>query len=134
MSKCRETADVAASAGQVGDINTWTAANTFEDIRGNTDTSGSKTGSVTPDLATYRNLVWSLTGNITVANPTTEQIGQSGFMTFRQDATGGRTISWGTDYENVPTISTTLSTDSTVSYVVLASGRILLGSPILEHV
>ena len=91
------------------------------------------TGSTTLDFATYQNFVLTLTGNVTLANPTTEAVGQSGFIVMVQDATGGRTVSLGTDYETAGgsglTISSAASTTDIVPYIVAASGRILLGAP-----
>ncbi len=107
---------------------TFTAAQ-----RGSTDTDTTNTGSVTLDFAANQNFVLTLTGNVTLANPTTETVGQSGFIVFIQDSTGGRTISLGTDYETAGaaglTLSTAASTTDIVPYVVAATGRILLGTP-----
>ena len=101
-----------------------------------TDTSGSHTGSQTPDFDTYQNFVWTLTGNTTLANPTTEKVGQTGFFVFVQDATGSRVLSLGTDYETAGgagiTLTTTANAVDIVPYVVKASGSILLGTPQLE--
>ena len=98
-----------------------------------TDTDTSNTGSVTLDFGANQNFVLTLTGNVTLANPTTEQVGQSGFITFIQDGTGGRTVSLGTDYETAAgaglTLSSAASTTDIVPYIVAASGRILLGAP-----
>lgn len=98
-----------------------------------TDTSGSHTGSQTPDFDTYQNFVWTLTGNTTLANPTTEKTGQTGFFIFIQDGTGSRTLSLGTDYETAGgagiTLSTAASAVDIVPYVVQSSGNILLGAP-----
>lgn len=98
-----------------------------------TDTDTSNTGSVTLDFAANQNFVLTLTGNVTLANPTTEQVGQSGFIVFIQDATGSRTVSLGTDYETAGgaglTLSTAASATDVVPYIVAASGRILLGAP-----
>ena len=98
-----------------------------------TDTDTSNTGSVTLDFAANQNFVLTLTGNVTLANPTTEQVGQSGFIVFIQDGTGGRTVSLGTDYETAGgaglTLSSAASTTDVVPYIVAASGRILLGTP-----
>lgn len=108
--------------------NTFTAAQ-----RGSTDTDTSNTGSVTLDFDTNQNFVLTLTGNVTLANPSTESVGQSGFIVFIQDGTGGRTVSLGTDYETAGgaglTLSSAASTTDIVPYVVAASGRILLGAP-----
>jgi hypothetical protein len=98
-----------------------------------TDTDTTNTGSVTLDFQTNQNFVLTLTGNVTLDNPTTEQVGQSGFIVFIQDGTGGRTVSLGTDYETAGgaglTLSSAPSTTDIVPYVVAASGRILLGTP-----
>jgi hypothetical protein len=99
---------------------------------GDTETA-SKTGSVTPDMDTYQNFVWTLTGNVTLGNPTDEAVGQSGFFVFIQDGTGSRTVSLGTDYETAGgaglTLSSTASATDVVPYIVAASGRIILGAP-----
>jgi hypothetical protein len=101
--------------------------------QGSTDTDTSNTGSVTLNFSTNQNFVLTLTGNVTLANPTTETVGQSGFITFIQDGTGSRTVSLGTDYETAGgaglTLTSTASATDIVPYVVVASGRILLGSP-----
>ena len=101
--------------------------------RGSTDTDTSNTGSVTLDFDTNQNFVLTLTGNVTLANPSTESVGQSGFIVLIQDGTGGRTVSLGTDYETAGgaglTLSSAASTTDIVPYVVAASGRILLGAP-----
>jgi hypothetical protein len=91
------------------------------------------TGSTTLDFSANQNFVLTLTGNVTLANPTTEQVGQSGFIVFIQDGTGGRTLSLGTDYETAGgaglTLSSAASATDIVPYIVAASGRILLGAP-----
>tara|TARA_R100001594_G_C4048185_1_gene264526 strand:- start:2260 stop:2913 length:654 start_codon:yes stop_codon:yes gene_type:complete len=102
-------------------------------LQGNTLTDTSNSGSVTLDFDTYQNFVLTLTGNVTLANPSTEAVGQSGFMVLIQDGTGSRTLSLGTDYETAAgggiTLSTTASARDIVPYVVSASGSILLGAP-----
>jgi hypothetical protein len=98
-----------------------------------TDTDATNTGNITLDFGANQNFVLTLTGNVTLDNPTTEQVGQSGFIVFIQDGTGGRTVSLGTDYETAGgaglTLSSTASATDIVPYVVAASGRILLGAP-----
>lgn len=98
-----------------------------------TDTDTSNTGSVTLDFQTNQNFVLTLTGNVTLANPSTEQTGQSGFIIFIQDGTGSRTVSLGTDYETAGAAGLTLSSAASsvdiVPYVVQSSGNILLGKP-----
>ena len=118
-----------ADSGAVDVVGTLTAARGV----GDTNTDATNTGSVTLDFSTHQNHVLTLTGAVTLANPTTETVGQSGFIVFIQDATGGRTVSLGTDYETAGgaglTLSTAASATDIVPYVVAASGRILLGTP-----
>ena len=98
-----------------------------------TDTDTSNTGTVTLDFQANQNFVLTLTGNVTLANPSTEQTGQSGFIIFIQDGTGSRTVSLGTDYETAGasglTLSTAASSVDIVPYVVQSAGNILLGKP-----
>ena len=98
-----------------------------------TDTDTTNTGSVTLDFAANQNFVLTLTGNVTLANPSTDQVGQSGFIAFIQDGTGSRTVSLGTDYETAAaaglTLTSTASATDLVPYLVVASNRILLGTP-----
>ena len=102
-------------------------------VIGATDTDTSNTGSVTLDFDANQNFVLTLTGNVTLANPSTEKVGQSGFIVLIQDGTGSRTLSLGTDYETAGgsgiTLSTAASATDIVPYVVAASNRILLGAP-----
>jgi prepilin-type processing-associated H-X9-DG protein len=98
-----------------------------------TDTDTSNTGSVTLNFAEHQNFVLTFTGNVTLANPTTETVGQSGFIACIQDGTGSRTLSLGTDYETAGgagiTLSTAASATDLIPYVVIAANRILLGAP-----
>ena len=98
-----------------------------------TDTDTSNTGTVDLDFAAKQNFVLTLTGNITSLTASNEQVGQSGFIVFIQDGTGGRTVSLHGDYETAGgtgiTLSSAASATDIVPYVVAASSRILLGTP-----
>ena len=100
---------------------------------GSTLTDTSNSGSITLDFDTYQNFVLTATGNITLANPSTESVGQSGIIVLIQDGTGSRTLSLGTDYETAGgsglTISTAASAVDVIPYFVKASGSIQLGAP-----
>ena len=100
---------------------------------GKTDTDTSNTGSVTLDFDANQNFVLTLTGDVTLANPSTEKVGQSGFIAFIQDGTGSRTLTLGTDYESAGgsgiTLTTTASATDLVPYVIIAANRVLLGTP-----
>ena len=94
---------------------------------GSTQTANA-TGSTTLDFATYQNFVLTLTGNVTLANPTTEAVGQSGFIVLIQDATGGRTVSLGSDFLTANGAGIALSSAASgidiVPYVVSSSNKI----------
>ena len=97
-----------------------------------TDTDTSNTGSVTLDFKTNQNFVLTFTGNVTLANPSTETAGQSGVIVCIQDGTGSRTLSLGTDYETAGGAGITLSTAANavdvIPYFVKAAGSIQLGA------
>ena len=102
-------------------------------VTAKTDTDTSNTGNVTLDFAANQNFVLTLTGNTTLVNPSTETVGQSGFIACIQDGTGSRTLSLGTDYETAGgagiTLTSTASATDLIPYVVVAANRILLGAP-----
>jgi hypothetical protein len=99
---------------------------------GSTDTDTSNTGSVTLDFQANQNFILTFTGNVTLANPSTETVGQSGVIVCIQDGTGSRTLSLGTDYETAGGAGITLSTGANavdvIPYFVKASGSIQLGA------
>ena len=134
-----------AQSGNTGGL-TWAADSTTDSsklplaggtltgsVKGSTDTDATNTGSVTLNFTTNQNFVLTLTGNVTLANPSTEAVGQSGFIAFIQDGTGSRTVSLGTDYETAGaagiTLTSTASATDLVPYLVVAANRILLGTP-----
>jgi hypothetical protein len=134
-----------AQSGNTGGL-TWAADSTTDSsklplaggtltgsVKGSTDTDATNTGSITLDFSTNQNFVLTLTGNVTLANPSTEAVGQSGFIAFIQDGTGSRTVSLGTDYETAAaagiTLTSTAAATDLVPYLVVASNRILLGAP-----
>jgi len=97
-----------------------------------TSTDTSNTGNVALDFSQFQNFILTFTGNVTLTNPTTEVIGQSGFIICIQDGTGSRTLSLGTDYETAGAAGITLSTDANavdmIPYVVQSASNILLGA------
>ena len=97
-----------------------------------TDTDTSNTGSVTLDFGANQNFVLTFTGNVTLANPSTEQVGQSGVIVCIQDGTGSRTLSLGSQYKTSGDEGITLSTGANdvdiIPYFVQAADNILLGA------
>ena len=92
-------------------------------------------GSVALDFSEYNNFVITLNGNITLSNPTTETVGQTGVIVFKQDGTGSRTLTLGTEYltsGSDPTLTTTANAIDVIPYIVSGSGQILLGSATLD--
>ena len=102
-------------------------------VVGATDTDTSNSGTVDLDFTDNTNFVLTLTGNVTSLTASNEVAGQSGFIVFIQDGTGGRTVGLHGDYETAGqaglTLTSTASATDIVPYVVAASSRILLGTP-----
>ena len=127
--------DIATIADTVSKANggTFDSLVTFRQAVGQTDVNTTATGNVTLDFSQNQNFILTMTGNVTLVNPTTEAVGQTGFLVLKQDATGSRTLSLGTDYETAGaagiTLSTAASSTDVVPYIVMESGRILLGTP-----
>ena len=101
-----------------------------------TITDTSNTGNVTLDFSADNNFVLTLTGNTVLVNPTTEIVGQSGFIVLIQDGTGSRTLAHGNQFFTPANAGITLSAGAAdvdiLPYVVQAAGKILLGTPQLD--
>lgn len=80
--------------------------------------------SVAPDMSTFINAVMTLTGNLTLANPTNTKVGQTGCIRFVQDATGSRTIAFGANWKfaggAAPTLTTTATATDLLFYQVFS--------------
>ena len=83
---------------------------------------------ITPDFAVANNFTVTLGGNRTLANPTNLTAGQSGSIFIVQDATGSRTLAYGTQYDFIggtaPTLSTAANSVDRIDYVVRTTGSI----------
>ena len=101
-----------------------------------TDTDTSNTGNVTLDFTAHQNFVLTLTGNTTLVNPTTESVGQTGFIVLIQDGTGSRTLAHGNQFFTPNNAGISLSSGAAdvdvIPYIVQAADKILLGTPILN--
>ena len=90
------------------------------------------TGDITLDFTANQNFILTFTGDVELQNPTTEIVGQSGFIVIIQDGTGSRLLSFEGDFETAAAAGITLSTAANsvdvIPYVVAASNRILLGA------
>jgi hypothetical protein len=85
---------------------------------------------VTLDFNAGFNFYISLTGNLTLANPTNVKPGQSGVIFLQQDGTGGRTTSFGSNFKfangATPTFDTVATRVNVVSYTVYSSTFIIV--------
>ena len=100
---------------------------------GKTSVDATNTGNVTLDFDANSNFILTFTGNVTLVNPTTESVGQSGIIVIIQDGTGSRTIATGTQFEwpagTEPAISTAANSVDILPYFIDAADSILLGNP-----
>lgn len=83
---------------------------------------------ITPDFAVANNFSVTLGGNRTLANPTNLVAGQSGVIKISQDATGSRTLAFGSNWKfaagTAPTLTTTASAVDILAYYVDNGSRI----------
>ena len=85
---------------------------------------------VTPDFNTGVNFGVTLTGNVTIANPTNIKVGQTGVIRIQQDATGTRTLAWGSYFKTASGVAKTGTTTANAidiwKYHVVSPTLILL--------
>jgi hypothetical protein len=90
---------------------------------------------ITPDFNAGNNYKVTLAGNRTLANPTNIVAGQAGQITVTQDATGSRTLAFGSDYKfsggSAPTLTPAANSIDILSYYVIDSTHIAV-SPLLN--
>ena len=83
---------------------------------------------ITPDFSLGNNYSVTLGGSRTLANPTNLTAGQSGVIVITQDATGSRTLAYGSYWKfpggTAPTLTTTASAVDVLAYYVESSTRI----------
>jgi hypothetical protein len=83
---------------------------------------------ITPDFDANQNFTVTLGGNRTLANPTNVDAGQTGSIFVVQDATGGRTLSFGANWKfaggTAPTLSTGANAVDRIDYIVKSSTEI----------
>lgn len=83
---------------------------------------------ITPDFAVANNFSIAMTGNTTLANPTNLVAGQSGAIVITQDATGGRTMAFGSYWDfpagTAPSLTTTANAVDVLVYYVNSSTSI----------
>lgn len=104
-------------------------AQSFTRAKGFAITTLTEGTSIAWDLAANQVTRITLTGNRTLANPTNKVDGNVYVLVVKQDATGGRTLSFSSDYKfaggTAPTITTTASKADVLTFV--CEGTNLLG-------
>jgi hypothetical protein len=117
-----QSGDTIDGYAQTGATNTYTGAQ-IGNITTLTDGA-----TITPDFAVNNSFTVTLAGNRTLANPSNLVAGQSGVIIINQDATGSRTLAYGTNYDfgggTAPTLTTTASAQDMIAYFVVSSSRI----------
>lgn len=91
--------------------NTWTAGQAVTPDTATSCGTQSAAGTMTPNFAISNSCDATFgAGNLTIANPTNVIAGQVYVIDLTQDATGGRTVTWGSEYKwggaTAPTLST----------------------------
>lgn len=103
-------------------------AQTFTKAQRGTITALTDGATIQPDFSASNNFSVTLGGNRTLANPTNIVAGQSGVIFVSQDATGSRTLSFGSSWDfsggNAPTLSTGAADVDLLAYVVRSSTSI----------
>lgn len=88
--------------------------------------------SYTPDLSTFINGVMTLTGNITINNPSNVKKGQKGAIELIQDGTGSRTAAWGSEFVFAGgtdiVLSTAAAARDVIYYDVLDDNKVLVSA------
>lgn len=114
--------NVTSTVAILGTAQTYTAAQ-----RGSVSalTDGA---TITPDFAVANNFSVTLGGNRTLANPTNLTAGQSGVIVITQDATGSRTLAYGSNFKfangAAPVLTTTANAVDVLAYYVESATRI----------
>ena len=90
------------------------------------------TGNVTPDFSQFSNFVLTMSGNVTLKDPSTEAVGNSGVFVFIQpSSSAGKTLAVEAQYKTAGDAAYTLSSGvndvDIIPYFVSASGSIIMG-------
>jgi hypothetical protein len=104
------------------------ATNTFSGAQIGSVTTLTDGATITPNFALNNSFTVTLAGNRTLANPTNLVAGQSGVIIINQDATGSRTLAYGTNFDfgggTAPTLTTTANAQDMIAYFVVSTSRI----------
>ena len=83
---------------------------------------------ITLDFRTANNFSMTLTGNVTLANPSNISAGQSGVLFITQDSNGSRTAAFGSYWDfsdgTAPTLSTGANAVDMIAWIARSSTKI----------
>lgn len=116
------------TASDVTSLGETTNTDTIDGVLAATITTLTDGATITPAFTDSCNFTVTLAGNRTLANPTGLVAGQSGSIFVVQDATGGRTLAFGSYWKfpagTAPTLTTTASAVDRIDYIVRSSTNI----------
>lgn len=108
------------------------AAQTFSAAQRGAIVALADSANIALDLAQGNNFSITLAGNRILDNPNNAVAGQSGVILVVQDASGGRTLAFGTSYRfaggNAPVLTATPNAVDTIHYYVKSPTEILVSS------
>lgn len=124
-------ASTAASARTNLNVSALTTSNQFGGGQSAPPVTVAYAASVALDMDTGTNFdIGALTGNITLANPTNQVVGQSGRIRLTQDGTGSRILTLGTHFKTPGgagiVLTTTASAKDVLYYDIVATNEILV--------
>ena len=119
---------VNGSTGAVANVAVTNTAQSFTAAQRGTVVALTDDATITPDFAAGNNFSVTLAGNRTLANPTNLVAGQSGTIVVTQDATGSRTLAYGSAWKfpggTAPTLTTAANAVDVIAYYVESATRI----------
>ena len=119
---------VNGNAGAITNVAVTNTAQSFTAAQRGTITALTDGATITPDFAAANNYSVTLGGSRTLANPTNLTSGQSGTIVITQDASGSRTLAYGSNWKfpggTAPTLTTTANAVDVIAYYVESATRI----------
>lgn len=116
------------AASAVGGIAYLAVAQSFTKAQRGAVVALTDGATITPDFSLGNNFSVTLGGNRTLASPTNLTAGQHGSIVIAQDATGSRTLAYGSSWKfsggTAPTATTTANAVDVLAYYVESSTRI----------
>ena len=84
------------------------------------------------DFNANQNFIINMNASLTLGQPETGQVGQTGFIVFKQDASGSRTLTLNSAFKNpggtAPTLTTTANGIDVIGYIISSPNEILLST------